>query len=154
MATRMISVALGSILAAGSSLPAPADEGPRIAVAQDRRLGSFLTDGSGNSLYIFSSDMQGTADTSPQVSCANTCLEIWPPYLVLEAPTAEEGVDKSLIGTTELNGRLMATYNGWPLYTYIADTDPGDIAGHGNRSFVGLWTPVSPEGKPVPVLRE
>ena len=64
-----------------------------------------------------------------------------------EAPTAGEGADESLLGTTERDdGEMQVTYDGHPLYTFASDTAPGDTNGQG----VGeVWYVVDATGKAV-----
>ena len=45
--------------------------------------------------------------------------------------------------------RLDGDRWGWPLYTFVKDKAPGDVAGEGVKTFGGTWYAVSPSGKPV-----
>jgi predicted lipoprotein with Yx(FWY)xxD motif len=48
------------------------------------------------------------------------------------------------LGTTRrTDGSLQATYNGRPLYTYIADTAPGQAKGNKLNINGGLWFEVT-----------
>ncbi len=119
---------------------APATE-VTLNVATDPKLGKFLVDGKGMSLYMFTKD---TADTS---NCPGKCMKQWPPFLSLGHPQAGAGVDPSLIGVISLaNGNQMVTYNKMPLYYWVGDTKPGDTTG---QDVGGAWYVVSPDGKPV-----
>ncbi len=102
-------------------------------------LGDYLVDASGRSLYIFALDDERTS------TCVNACAERWPP--LLGDPTAEAGVDQSLLGNAERpNGAIQVTYAGHPLYYYSGDAVPGDTEGQG---FNEVWFLVSPPGEPL-----
>ncbi len=47
------------------------------------------------------------------------------------------------------DGRRQVTYNGWPLYTFVKDTAPGNTAGQDVEGFGGEWYLVTPEGEHV-----
>jgi len=40
----------------------------------------------------------------------------------------------------------QVTYNGWPLYYFVRDMQPGEVNGHGSRGFGALWTVVTVSG--------
>ena len=117
--------------------PEPASATVQLA---DSDLGSILVDGDGMTLYLFESD---TGDTS---TCTGDCAATWPP-LIAEAPTAGEGVDEALLGTTTRDdGEVQVTYDGHPLYGFASDRSPGDTEGQG----VGdVWFVVDASGKAV-----
>ena len=74
-------------------------------------LGAVLVDGAGMSLYMFTKD---SAKPSTSV-CYDKCAVAWPPLYAEGALTAGPGVDQALLGTTSRkDGKLQATYNGWP----------------------------------------
>lgn len=126
--------------------PAPTAE-PEMAEAvtlqatEHPALGQFLTDGEGNTLYLFLND---SPDTSV---CYDACAENWPPLISEGEVAAGEGVNPDLIGTTERDdGSLQVTYNGWPLYYFAGDENPGDTTG---QDVGDVWYVVSPDGEPV-----
>jgi predicted lipoprotein with Yx(FWY)xxD motif len=43
----------------------------------------------------------------------------------------------------------VVTYKGWPLYTYVADTAPGQATGQAVNLNGGLWYVISPDGKVI-----
>lgn len=109
-----------------------------VAVASSD-LGDLLVDGEGMTLYLFVPDDQGTP------TCTDGCAENWP---VFEGPaTAGEGADEGMLGTAEHpSGVTQVTYNGWPLYYFAPDEQPGDTNGQG----VGdNWYVVSPSGEAI-----
>jgi predicted lipoprotein with Yx(FWY)xxD motif len=121
----------------------PAAESPAVAGTVqlgDSDLGSILVDADGMTLYLFQSDTDGTS------TCYDDCAATWP-ALVDEAPSAGDGVDESLLGTTERDdGEMQVTYDGQPLYHFASDRAPGDTEGQG----VGdIWFVVDASGDAV-----
>jgi hypothetical protein len=43
----------------------------------------------------------------------------------------------------------VATYAGWPLYTYVTDTSPGTAHGQALVLNGGLWDVIAPSGKVI-----
>lgn len=108
------------------------------------RLGEFLTDKEGRSLYMFDLDTESISN------CYDDCTRIWPPYLISTGVTIFDNVRENLLGRfarTESEHHL--TYNKFPLYFYEEDMMPGDILGHGLNSFGGRWFLMSPNGTPI-----
>jgi predicted lipoprotein with Yx(FWY)xxD motif len=109
----------------------------------DSDLGQILTAGNGRTVYMFIPDAQGAP------TCTDACAQAWPPLTVDDASqvTAGDGVDESLLGTVEHPGEgTQVTYNGWPLYEYAGDSDPGDTNGQGSG---GVWYALDPTGEPI-----
>ena len=46
-------------------------------------------------------------------------------------------------------GGRVVTYNKWPLYTYVADTKPGQATGQALNLNGGLWYVLAPSGKVI-----
>ncbi|MGB5760077.1 MAG: hypothetical protein WBM50_24395 [Acidimicrobiales bacterium] len=87
-------------------------------------LGDIIVDGDGNTMYLFVPDAQGDS------TCYDECEAAWP--IVAEVTDVGDGLDASLLGTTErTNGDVQATYNGWPLYYFANDAAVGDTNGQG-----------------------
>lgn len=102
-------------------------------------LGTFLIDGEGMTLYLFTKDSPGKS------VCEADCLAAWPP--VVGEAQAGEGVDASMLGTiTRSDGATQASYNDWPLYYYTPDQAPGDVTGQGVND---VWWVISPEGEAI-----
>lgn len=102
-------------------------------------LGELLVDADGRTVYLF------VPDTQDGSTCYNDCEAAWPP--LGELSTAGEGLDDGLLGTTERNnGDAQATYNGWPLYHFSADVEPGDTKGQGAND---VWYVIDAEGEPI-----
>ncbi|CAL8973572.1 hypothetical protein PROP_01214 [Propionicimonas sp. T2.31MG-18] len=119
--------------------PATADAATLALAMADTSLGQVLVDGKGMTLYLFTKD---SANTS---ACTGACLVAWPP--LIGAPTAGAGVDGSLLGSfTRQDGRVQATYNGWPLYYWKDDRAPGDVLG---QNVNGVWFVLDRNGDAV-----
>jgi predicted lipoprotein with Yx(FWY)xxD motif len=117
----------------------PAAETTTVQLAESD-LGSILVDADGMTLYLFESDTDGSS------TCYDDCAASWP-ALIDDAPTGGEGVDGSLLGTTERDdGEVQVTYGGQPLYSFASDQAPGDVEGQG----VGdVWFVVDAAGDAV-----
>jgi predicted lipoprotein with Yx(FWY)xxD motif len=129
--------------------PAFAQDDATITVAQHEKYGQYLADAHGRALYLFTADTQGDGETAAQVSCSEACLDAWPPLYTEGEPQAEEQVDASLLGTVQHDGKMMVTYNGWPLYYFVRDDNSSQPAGQDIHSFGGGWYLVSPEGEKI-----
>jgi predicted lipoprotein with Yx(FWY)xxD motif len=117
--------------------PAPSAQAATVTTTEGA-LGTFLTDGSGATLYLFTVDEPGVSN------CDAACLEAWPPLLTDGAPVAGGAADAALLGTLErTDGTLQVTYAGRPLYFFAADAAPGDVNGQGVND---VWFVVSPAG--------
>jgi len=108
-------------------------------------LGPVLVDSKGFTVYML------TADTKAHSTCSAQCLQYWP---LVPAPAGSDispvqGVSAALATTKATSGALMLTAGGWPLYTFVKDTAPGQVAGEGVNTFGGTWYAVSPSGAPV-----
>ena len=99
---------------------------------------TLVTNAKGFTLYSFAPD---TATTS---KCSGACAQIWPP--VKGPATAGPGVTGKLATITRSDGTKQATYNGHPLYTYAADTAPGQANGNNLDVNGGVWHEVPVSG--------
>jgi len=103
---------------------------------------TVVTNAKGFTLYSFAPD---TATTS---KCTGACAQIWPP--VTAPATAGPGVTGKLATIIRSDGSKQATYNGHPLYTYTADTAPGQANGNGINVNGGVWHEVTASGQAAP----
>lgn len=117
---------------------------PEVAATVDTTesdLGTILTDADGRTVYVFLND------SGEESTCYEDCAQNWPALEVEDDPQAGEGVDASLLGTTERRGgALQVTYGDRPLYYFAGDAQPGDTNGQG---IGDVWFVVSPEGEPI-----
>lgn len=148
-------LAVGALLAAGcsSSTTSPAGGGASGggsgsgAAAVDAHSGpdgTYLTDGSGRTLYLF------MADTGGSSNCNGSCASAWPPLTTTGPPTAGSGVTAADLGTvTRSDGTKQVTYSGHPLYYFAQDAAAGQTTGQGNPGFGASWWIVSPSGTAI-----
>lgn len=121
-----------------------AASGAATVQAKSGDLGTYLTDASGRTLYLFEKD-SGSDST-----CYDACAQVWPALLTDGNAQAGSGADASKLGTTKRkDGKTQVTYAGHPLYYYAPDTQPGDTKGEGIDSFGAEWYVVSPAGSKV-----
>jgi predicted lipoprotein with Yx(FWY)xxD motif len=64
--------------------------------------------------------------------------------------TAGAGVTGTLGTITRSDGSTQASYGGHPLYTYAADSAPGQASGNGLNVSGGVWHEVTVSGSPAP----
>ena len=110
-----------------------------LQLVKNEQLGSFLADGEGNTLYMYTRDAKGVTN------CYGNCAQAWPPLLTNgQQPVAKEGVAAAMIGTVaRTDGTTQITYNGWPLYYYAKDLKAGDTVG---QAVGKVWWVLSSEG--------
>jgi predicted lipoprotein with Yx(FWY)xxD motif len=102
-------------------------------------LGEILVDGEGMTLYVFDND------TDENSTCYDDCAANWPP--LTGEVSAGEGVDESLLGTSERDdGETQVTYAGKPLYYFAGDQAPGDTNG---QALQDIWWVVGPDGEAI-----
>ena len=129
---------------AGSGTPSSASASGGGAVVKSATIGgvAVVTNAQGFTLYSFAPD---TATTS---KCTGACAQIWPP--VTTAATAGQGVTGKLGTITRSDGSKQVTYDGHPLYTYTADSAPGQAKGNGVNINGGVWHEVTASGAAAP----
>lgn len=147
-AVALIAAACGSSSSStgGSSSPssapssASAQAGTSTSALKTMSIGgaTVLTNAQGMTLYWF------VPDTSTTSNCNGTCAKYWPP--VKGPATAGSGVTGTLGTITRSDGSMQATWNGHPLYTYVADTAPGQNKGNGLNASGGVWHEVTLSG--------
>jgi predicted lipoprotein with Yx(FWY)xxD motif len=103
---------------------------------------ALLTNSKGFTLYWFA------PDTSTTSKCNGSCAKFWPP---VPGPAHAMAGVKGTLGTIKRsNGATQATWNGHPLYTYVADTAPGMAKGNGLNLSGGVWHDIVLSGKAAP----
>lgn len=133
----------------------------QVSVRTDEDLGRHLVDGEGRTLYMFVAEganpgtaepmTEGVRDAAAACTDAEGCLPAWPPFTSdgdgpLEAGS---GVDPELLYTADVDGRSQVVYDGWPLFHFADDREPGQAAGHDSEAFGGTWYAVAPDGTPA-----
>jgi predicted lipoprotein with Yx(FWY)xxD motif len=134
----------GSGSATSSAAAAPASSAASSSTLKTTTIGgaTVLTNSKGFTLYWFA------PDTSTKSNCNGSCIKYWPP--VKGPATAGAGVTGKLGTITRSDGSTQATYNGHPLYTYVADSAPGQAKGNGLNLSGGVWHEVTVSGAAAP----
>ena len=102
---------------------------------------TVLTNAKGFTLYSFA------PDTPTKSNCNGTCAQFWPP---VKGPATASGV-KGTFGTIKRSdGSTQATFDGHPLYTFAADTAPGQAKGNGLNEQGGVWHEITTSGAAAP----
>jgi predicted lipoprotein with Yx(FWY)xxD motif len=126
---------LGAFVATPKAAPAaPATAGSQLLKARPIGGTKVLTNAQGLTLYSFA------PDTPSRSACYGSCASYWPP--VPGNVSAGPGVTGTIGSIKRTNGSTQATYDGHPLYTYIADSAPGQDKGNNINLNGGLWLDV------------
>ena len=146
LAATLMIAACGSSTSSGSTsgAAAPASSAAASSSAlKTAKIGgaTVLTNGKGFTLYWFA------PDTSTTSKCNGSCATYWPP---VKGPVTASGVTGKLGTIKRSDGSTQATYNGHPLYTYIADKAPGQAKGNGLNLSGGVWHEVTVTGVAAP----
>ena len=126
-----------------------AADGDTLSTAESEKYGTYMVGPEGMPIYMFTTDTQGADGTEPAISCNAECLAAWPLVPVEGEPTAGEGVDAEMLGTMTHDGNTVATYNGWPVYTFVQDTAGEEPTGQDKQSFGGEWYLLGPDGEKI-----
>ena len=111
-----------------ASAPTPAT----VSIASSK-FGKILVDSKGMTLYVDENDKPGAP------ACTGPCLQAWPPLVAPATPTYGPGVTASKYSTVTLSdGTKQLAVNGFPLYTWMNDTKPGDVTGQGINHFYAV----------------
>ncbi len=126
----------------GASHPAAGSATYQVRARTVPGAGRVLADGRGFTLYIYVPDHRGRSQ------CYGVCAQAWPPLTLpasVRRPVAGPGARAALLGTARrVGGARQLTYNGWPLYLYRSDREPGQATGQAEN--MGLWYLISPSG--------
>ena len=100
---------------------------------------NIVVDDNGKTVYIYKPDGMSTTSKVPARLKA-----VWPAVTSKEStPTVAAGLSNA---KTKVNAQDHVSYNGHLLYTFSADTKPGDANGQGLGK---VWYVLSPNGTPV-----
>jgi predicted lipoprotein with Yx(FWY)xxD motif len=100
---------------------------------------NIIVDDNGKTVYIYKPD--GTSTTSKVPAALKNA---WPAVTSMEStPTVAAGLSNA---KTKANAQNQVSYNGHLLYTFSADTKPGDARGQG---LGNVWYVISPTGTPI-----
>lgn len=113
-----------------------------VQVRSHPEYGEILVDADGMTLYLFEQDERGAGASS----CTGGCASAWPPLTADGDPTAGDAVTADLSTFERDDGSMQVAGNGWPLYYYASDAEPGDAGGQGVSD---VWWVVAPDGTPV-----
>jgi len=116
-------------LLAGCTTPTIATE--ELGKTRDTSVGLILVDSKGMTIYTYDEDEPGKSN------CTGMCAVFWPP--VEAAQGASPSGKFTLVGRGD--GSQQWAYDGMPLYGYVRDERPGDVAGDGAD---GVWHVVYP----------
>ncbi len=134
----------GSSYGAAPSPAKPVAPARTTVMLQPSKIGSFLADSKGRTLYLF------VADKTSASTCYSACASLWPPLTTAGAANAGPGVLASLLGTAKrTDGTTEVTYHGHPLYYYAGDSKPGDITGQAISQFGAEWYVVAANGRQI-----
>ncbi len=108
----------------------------------DAEVGEHLVDGEGMTLYVSLLDDPG------EPRCVADCATVWPALATDGDPEWADELDGDLVDSVERDdGVTQVTYDGWPLYLFVSDGEPGDQRGQGlNNSWFVLGTDGEPLG--------
>jgi predicted lipoprotein with Yx(FWY)xxD motif len=137
-----LAVSTGLLLAACSTTSSPTHGSVTVIRSSNTSIGTVLSTGTGYTLYAF------TLDTPTKSNCpSGACTAIWPPLITTGHPDLGPGIQSRLMTTIRrANGTLQLSYAGHPLYTFTADTHPGQVTGENLLQFGGRWYAVAPSG--------
>ncbi len=118
-----------------------------VVIMKNSKVGSYLADGIGNTLYNFSPDSieKSTCTNSSNVLIQNkTCIQLWPPFSVssVVVPSLLNASDFTTF--TRGDGLRQTAFKGMPLYYFLVDTAPGQTNGQAIAGFGGSWFVVAP----------
>jgi predicted lipoprotein with Yx(FWY)xxD motif len=138
-----LTAAVALCLAAGSVSQAAAGSSATVKTRHGK-LGTFLVDGKGRTLYLFQKDKTAKS------TCSGDCAAAWPPLLTSGKAKAAGSARQDLIGTiTRADGTIQVTYNDHPVYRFANDKKAGDTKGQAVRAFGAKWYVISRGGRKI-----
>ncbi len=131
---RGLCLAVASLFFFGSG-PSAFATSPDISV-KETSLGQIVVDSKGMTAYYYDLDVPNSGVSS----CTGGCLVHWPIITAASATPVVSGIDAKV---TVIASSNQIEINGRPIYTFAADTAPGDTRGQGAG---GVWYVISPAG--------
>ena len=111
--------------------------GATVKVQMNSKVGPYLTDSDGMTLYLFENDKKPNEST-----CTGKCATAWPAFTATGAVSLPSGVSGTLTTFKRSDdGKMQVAYNGIPLYHFAKDTKAGDMNGQG---IGDVWYVVTP----------
>jgi predicted lipoprotein with Yx(FWY)xxD motif len=92
------------------------------------RVGSYLTDAKGMTLYYFKKDVPGKS------ACTGDCIAKWPVFYTKKVIVSKKLDKTDFAAITRGDGIKQTTYKGRPLYYFAKDAAAGDMNGEGVSS--------------------
>jgi predicted lipoprotein with Yx(FWY)xxD motif len=136
--------ALSTAQATGGATAEPSEDAEdyEVELADNDKLGEFLSGEDGRTLYTF------TPDTTSASNCNGDCAANWPPFTLDAGETVEagDGVTGTFATIARQDGTMQVTYAGHPLYYFAGDNAAGDVNGQGLND---KWYVVGADGNPV-----
>lgn len=99
------------------------------------RVGSYLTDAKGMTLYHFKRDAPGKS------ACTGACIATWPVFYTRKIEVSGRLDKKDFAVITRDDGIKQMTYRGRPIYYFAKDISAGDMNGHGVNAQWHVITP-------------
>jgi predicted lipoprotein with Yx(FWY)xxD motif len=128
-------VFVASVASAGGTTTPVSSGGSNLLKTTTIARVTVLTNAKGFTLYWFA------PDSPTKSACNGSCAAYWPP--VKGPATLAPGVPGTLTTITRSDGSKQAAYDGHPLYTYLADSKPGQASGNNITLNGGRWHEVT-----------
>lgn len=130
-------IVIGLFVVAGLvAAAAPSAKSPYFKESTTKKLGRYLTDANGMTLYTYGNDKPGSS------RCRGACGDRWPAY----GPDANDRSSKSLaklpvnVGViSNSDGQMQFTWKGLPIYRCSKDKTKGEALGMDN-----FWRIIKP----------
>ena len=109
-----------------------------VNIAYKSGTGFYLTNSTGFTLYFRSTDTPNSGTTTCNTA---VCEKNWPVFYAANL-VLPPGLNSSSFGTiTAYNSTKITTYDGYPLFYWISDSNPGSTAGQGIGNFYACTVP-------------
>jgi predicted lipoprotein with Yx(FWY)xxD motif len=124
----------GGSTTSGSQAMAPSPSSGSITAlkTETTRAGMVLASSRGLTLYYYGEDKPGSGKSV----CTGACATAWPPLAAPVKAPAGVRLPGPLGMITRSGGVKQVTVNGFPVYLYVGDKSPGQVAGNG---IGGSW---------------